>query len=244
MKTAVIGDIHGNLEALEAVLADAKARGAETFACLGDIVGYGADPNECCERVRALGGVVVRGNHDHAASHRIPLAWFNELAAAAIRWTRGRLTPENREWLRSLPFESALPDGAQLVHGSLDEPRKWRYLYPGRDIEGHFRRQSQPLCFVGHTHVPFVFIRANGRIFEAAFAPFRLSPADAAQIALNPGAVGQPRDEDPRAAYALYDPATGVLEPCRVAYDVAAAARKIEAAGLPPLLARRLFLGR
>jgi len=244
MKTAVFGDVHGNLEALEAVLADAKARGAEAFACLGDVVGYGANPNECCERVRALDGIVVRGNHDHAASHRVPLAWFNELAAAAIRWTRGSLSPENRAWLRSLPFEAALPDGSQLVHGSLDEPRHWHYLYPGRDVEGHFRRQSRPLCFVGHTHVPFVFIRTGGRIFEAAFDPFRVSPPDAAQVAVNPGGVGQPRDEDPRAAYALYDPDTGVLEPCRVEYDVAAAARKIQAAGLPDLLARRLFLGR
>lgn len=243
MKTAVFGDMHGNLEALEAVLADAKDRGAEAFACLGDIVGYGADPNGCCERIRSLGAITVRGNHDHAASHRIPLAWFNELAASAIRWTRERLTPENREWLRSLPFEASLPDGARLVHGSLDEPRQWDYLHPGSDATEHFRHQPEPLCFVGHTHVPFVFIWMGDRIFEAPFEAFRLSPSDGVQVALNPGATGQPRDGDPRAAYALYDPDTGVLEPCRVAYDVAAAARKIEAAGLPRFLALRLFGG-
>lgn len=243
MKIAVFGDIHGNLEALEAGLADAEARGAEAFACLGDIVGYGADPDECCQRVRALGAIAVRGNHDHAASHRIPLAWFNEMAAAAIRWTRGRLSTENREWLLSLPFEASLTDGTRLVHGSLDEPRKWRYLYPGDDAAEHFRRQTEPLCFVGHTHVPFVFIRMGGRICEADFEPFRLTPREAAQVAVNPGAIGQPRDRDPRAAYALYDPDTGVLEPRRVAYDIAAAARKIEAAGLPAFLARRLFRG-
>ena len=244
VKTAVFGDVHGNLEALEAVLEDARANGAEAFACLGDAVGYGADPNACCERLRALGCLAIRGNHDHAASHRVSLDWFNPLAAAAIRWTRERLSPENRAWLRGLPYAAALADGTQLVHGSLDDPPRWRYLYPGADVGPHFRRQRARLCFAGHTHLPVAFILAAGRVHTVLFDAFRITDGDDAKATVNPGAVGQPRDGDPRAAYALYDPDTGVVEPHRVEYDVRAAARKIADSGLPMGLAVRLFHGR
>ena len=242
MFTAIIGDIHGNLEALDAVLEDAKEQGVSTFACLGDIVGYGADPNACCERVRALGCPVVRGNHDHAVSHRVPLGWFNPVAAAAIRWTRKMVSAENREWLRGLPLKTSIAD-AQLVHASLDAPSKWNYLYPGEDPLSHFAKQTSRLCFCGHTHVPVVFVSAADRVFVADLASFRVGPEDEAKLAVNPGAVGQPRDGNPAAAYLLFDPATGTLIPRRVPYDVETAARKIREAGLPGFLAKRLRIG-
>ena len=242
MLTAVFGDVHGNLEALDAVLRDAKAQGAKAFACLGDVVGYGAEPDACCERVRALGCPVVRGNHDHAASHRIPLAWFNPVAAAAIRWTREHLSPENRVWLRGLPFESAIP-GAQLVHGSLDAPPKWHYVISREAAAAHLAKQSARLCFVGHTHVPLVVSRMADRLLGAGLDAFRIPEEDGVKVAVNPGAVGQPRDENPAAAYLLYDPDKAEVVPRRVAYDVEAAARKILAAGLPPFLAARLRVG-
>lgn len=243
MITAVFSDVHGNLEALEAVLRDAREQGAGRFVCLGDVVGYGADPDACCERVRGLGGVVVRGNHDHACSHRSPLVWFNPLAAAAARWTRDRLSAENREWLRSLPYEGT-SDRAQIVHGGLDDPRHWPYLFPGEDVSAHFRRQKGMLCFVGHTHVPVLFAQVEGRVRAARLSSFRLGPDEPVKVTVNVGSVGQPRNGDPRACYCLWDTERGVIAPRRVAYDVDAAARKIRAAGLPELLAERLSLGR
>lgn len=243
MPTAIIGDIHGSLEALDAVLEDAEEQGVSAFACLGDIVGYGADPNACCERVRALDCPVVRGNHDHAVSYRVPLGWFNPVAAAAIRWTRKTVSAENRAWLRGLPLETSIAD-AQLVHASLDAPSKWHYLHPGEDPLSHFAKQTARICFCGHTHVPAVFVSAAGRVFFADLAPFRVRPEDDAKLAVNPGAVGQPRDGNPAAAYILFDPATGTIVPRRVPYDAEAAARKIREAGLPEFLAARIMVGR
>ena len=241
---AVLSDVHGNLEALDAALRDARAQGAERFVCLGDVVGYGADPDACCERVRALGGIVVRGNHDHACSHRVSLDWFNPLAAAAVRWTRQRLSAENRDWLRDLPWEAAIDDRAQVVHGGLHDPRHWPYLFEGADAVPHFARQTAPLCFVGHTHVPVVFAQIGGRVLEASLRPFHVDPAEGAKAVANAGSVGQPCDGDPRACYVLYDPATGAVAPRRVEYDPTPTAAKILEAGLPKQLALRLFLGR
>ena len=144
---AVFSDVHGNLEALDAALRDARSHGAERFVCLGDVVGYGADPNACCERIRALGGTVVRGNHDHACSHRVSLDWFNPLAAAAVRWTRLQLTAENRDWLRGLPYEAEIDGRAQLVHGALHDPRHWPYLFEGHSTT----RGTGPICSRGRT---------------------------------------------------------------------------------------------
>ena len=243
MITAVFSDVHGNLEALEAVLRDAREQGAGRFVCLGDVVGYGADPDACCERVRDLKGVVVRGNHDHACSHRSPLVWFNPLAAAAARWTRAALSEGNRAWLRDLPYE-AREEGAQFVHGGLEDPRHWPYLFPEEDASAHFRRQRERFCFVGHTHVPVLFAQVEGRVRAARLSSFRLGPDEPVKVTVNVGSVGQPRNGDPRACYCLWDTERGVIAPRRIAYDVDAAERKIRAAGLPELLAERLSLGR
>ena len=244
MLIAVFSDVHGNLEALDAALRDARSHGAERFVCLGDVVGYGADPDACCERVRSLGGIVVRGNHDHACSHRVSLDWFNPLAAAAVRWTRQNLSEENRDWLRELPYEAELEGKAHLVHGALHDPRHWPYLFEAGAASAHFPRQTLPLCFVGHTHVPIVLAQFGKNILEARLAAFRLDGAEGAKVVVNAGSVGQPRDGNPKACYVLYDPDEGLVSPRRVAYDPTPTASKILAAGLPKPLAMRLFLGR
>ena len=244
MLTAVFSDVHGNLEALDAALRDARSHGAERFVCLGDVVGYGADPNACCERVRALGGIVVRGNHDHACSHRVPLEWFNPLAAAAVRWTRQRLSAENRDWLRGLPYEAEIDGRAQLVHGALHDPRHWPYLFEAADAGPHFPHQTLPLCFVGHTHVPIVLAQIGGNVFESHLKAFLGAAEEGAKVVVNAGSVGQPRDGNPKACYLLFDPAEGLVVPRRVEYDPTPTAAKILAAGLPKQLALRLFLGR
>ena len=241
---AVFSDVHGNLEALDAALRDARSHGAERFVCLGDVVGYGADPNACCERIRALGGTVVRGNHDHACSHRVSLDWFNPLAAAAVRWTRLHLSAENRDWLRELPYEAELEGKAHLVHGALHDPRHWPYLFEGADAAPHFPRQTLPLCFVGHTHVPIVLVKFGKNVLESGLKPFRLDGAEGAKVVVNAGSVGQPRDGNPKACYLLWDPDEGLVVPRRVEYDAVPTASKILAAGLPKQLAMRLFLGR
>ena len=232
-----------NLEALEAVLSDATAAGADAFACLGDIVGYGADPNACCERVRALGCPVVQGNHDHAAGGRYSLSWFNPVAAQALRWTRRALSPENRAWLAALPLVARTP-GASLVHASLENPADWPYLTSTEAAAAHFDKQADRICFAGHTHVPLLFVKIGGRIVPTLLDAVRFSDAPDVKAVVNPGSVGQPRDDDPTAAYLLFDTEAEAVVPRRVAYDMAAAADKIRAAGLPPFLADRIRLGR
>ncbi len=245
MEWAIFADVHGNLDALEAVLADARAAGAGRYACLGDIVGYGAEPDACCERVRALGcAAVVRGNHDHACSHRTSLAWFNPRAAEAARWTREHLSEENRAWLRTLPYR-AVAAGAALVHGSLFEPPHWDYVVDTASARRHFERQRTETAFVGHSHVPCLFALRAGRVlgFRPPATPLVLDPG-AGKYLVNVGSVGQPRDGDPHACYCLYDPEAHSVEWRRVEYDAEAAARKIRAAGLPDVLAARLLIGR
>jgi diadenosine tetraphosphatase ApaH/serine/threonine PP2A family protein phosphatase len=194
--------------------------------------------------VRALGGLVVRGNHDHAASHRVPLDWFNPLAAAAIRWTRLALSAENRDWLRDLPYEGDVAGRAHVVHGALHDPRHWPYLFDAGDAGPHFPHQTMPLCFVGHTHVPIVLAKIGKRVYESKLEAFRGAAEEGAKVVVNAGSVGQPRDGNPKACYLLYDPAEGLVVPRRVEYDPTPAASKILAAGLPKQLALRLFLGR
>lgn len=245
-RIAVLSDIHSNLEALEAVLAEVRAEAAHVYVC-GDLVGYGADPEAVLERVSGLPLLgMVAGNHDLAAVGRFPVGWFNPLAAAAIRWTAERLTPEARETLRGLePLERARD--ALLVHGSVVAPAE-EYLLPndapaaGRSFE----REGFRLCFFGHTHVPTVFERGDGGRVVARWVEGepRVELREDRRYLLNPGSVGQPRDGDPRAAFLLFDTEARTVEWRRVPYDVATAQRKILAAGLPAPLADRLGEGR
>lgn len=239
----ILSDIHGNLEALEAVLADAEGR-YDCILCLGDLVGYGADPNAVTEWVREEAAAVVRGNHDRACSGSESLEYFNPHARAAAIWTRRALTPENRQYLTQLqrgPLRIEEPLGQfLLVHGSpVDEDQYLSNMDDGALMEGHL---ELPATFFGHTHVQGGF-----RLAPAGIARIRrdrpLTLEDGYHYLINPGAVGQPRDGDPRAAYALYSIEDQTVDYRRVEYDVQSASAKIRAAGLPEVLALRLFEG-
>jgi predicted phosphodiesterase len=240
MRSAIFGDIHANLEAFEVVLADAKEQGCESFICLGDVVGYNANPRECLEIVQSLGCPVVKGNHDCYASSDESLVTFNPLAEMAIQWTRDQLNPEEKRWLSELPLIVHLR-GFTVVHASLDEPGEWNYVLNQLDAAASFSRQSTELCFFGHTHTPRAYIKDSSIVG----LPFdRLVPEPGKKYFVNPGSVGQPRDGDWRAAYVVFDEETRTINLRRLRYDLLKTQRKIVAAGLPPKLAERLALGK
>jgi len=240
MSTALLSDVHANLEALQAVLAEIDARRPRRILCLGDVVGYGANPNECLDLLRSRSEVVLLGNHDAAASGGPEAARFNVYARAAAEWTAKVLTRENREYLQKLPLTSA--QGSYLcVHASPAMPRDWEYLLDRFDAEPQFAYFTEPVCFIGHTHQPAVFLSDPGGTKSLPVGSFRLDPAK--RYIVNVGSVGQPRDRDPRACFVLLSEGSGDLEFVRVPYDVAGAQAKIRAARLPDVLAARLATG-
>jgi predicted phosphodiesterase len=242
---AVISDIHGNLEALEAVLADVPD-GVEEIYCLGDVIGYGASPNECCDLVRTHGMPVISGNHDLAVTDRsTDLAWFNPIAAAAIEWTRDQLTQENADFLRTRP-RMLHEEQALFVHGSVRDPDE--YILNGAIAQENLNvlRAEYPdvrVCFFGHTHVKTVAPSPNG---PSPGSHDTLDLRSGGPYLVNPGSVGQPRDGDTFASFVLVeDVQDGPLVTYRfVEYDVEKAQAKIRAAGLPGMLADRLAYGR
>lgn len=240
MRFAIFSDIHGNLEALEAMLADANENRCTNLVCLGDVVGYNANPHECVERVRGMDCPIVKGNHDEQASLSKSSRDFNELAEHAISWTRDHLTDEDKEWLRELCLQQPVGDFT-IVHATLDAPGQWGYVFNTLDAAASFTYQQTAVCFFGHTHVPMAFVRDEG-IRRVKIEHLRIDPAK--KYFINVGSVGQPRDGDWRAAYCIYDVDANDVEQRRVPYDVETAQEKIIKAGLPPLLAKRLAIGR
>ena len=219
-------DIHSNLEALEVMLKRLSAEKVERIYCLGDIVGYGADPNECVERVRELSAVTVLGNHDAACTGHTSPDYFNSYARAAIEWTGRVLTSENLDFLKSLPLVHE-DDSIFLVHSTPKEPAAWNYITSSSEAQPNLELLAPgTTCFIGHSHVPAQFNDEPGR-----------------KKIINVGSIGQPRDRDPRACCGLFDTATGTFEWLREVYPVQEAARKIRHAGLPEFLAVRLFIG-
>jgi len=240
MRSLVLADIHANLQALEAVLADAAASGGfDEVWCLGDIVGYGPQPSECITRLRGLSLSAVAGNHDLAAAGAIGTEAFNPFAAEAVRWNAVRLAAAEKAWLRGLPQVLTIGDFT-LTHGSLVDP-VWEYLYTDRAAEAHLARQPTAYGFVGHTHIPLVFFDAARPLAPAAGEAIELGER---RFVANPGGVGQPRDGDPRAAYAVVDSEARRVEFRRTAYDVSTTQSKMREAGLPEFLWRRLAQGR
>ncbi|MCX7591879.1 MAG: metallophosphatase family protein [Kiritimatiellae bacterium] len=239
-KYAVLGDIHGNLEALTAVLRDAEEQGVDAYVCVGDIVGYNANPAECLERIRELDCVTVRGNHDHYCSHDESLHDFHPLAASVVAWTRHQLSREQIRYLHDLPLEVRVA-GVTLVHSTLDMPEKWGYVFDSLDADAHFNYQTTPVCFYGHTHIPVTFEKQSRVVRnEAKHVKITLGR----KYFVNVGSVGQPRDGDPRASYVIYDAGAKTIEFRRVAYDFGETQRKIRRVGLPERLATRLETGR
>lgn len=237
---AIISDIHGNLEALQAVLADAEAMRAPLIVCLGDIVGYNANPSECLELIRSLNCPIVKGNHDEEASSDSNPAGMNPIAYQALMWTRNQLTEEQKEWLRRLRMVRNVPPFT-IVHSTLDQPALWHYIINKFDAVSNFSFQFTDVCFHGHTHVPKVFVHENGSAEEYAADDFSITPGH--KVFINVGSVGQPRDGDSRASYAIYDTDVNAVYFRRVGYDIATAQKKILDAGLPEMLAERLERG-
>lgn len=239
MRYAIFGDIHANLEAFQAVLADATAQGVTHHVCLGDVVGYNADPAECLRIVQELECPVVKGNHDEQACEDGNLAYFNPLAAHAIQWTRDNLTLPQKDWLRNLKM-FRLVRNFTIVHATLDSPGSWGYILTDLDASASFSYQHTQLCFFGHTHVPRAFVR-DTRVIE--YEPTHLTMEPGKKYFANPGSVGQPRDGDWRSSYIIYTPAEQTLEWRRLEYDIETAQRKIRQAELPERLALRLAEG-
>jgi diadenosine tetraphosphatase ApaH/serine/threonine PP2A family protein phosphatase len=238
---AILGDIHGNIDALEAVLAYTEKLGITQYACVGDIVGYNATPAECLTRIMNLNCACVQGNHDYFSSHEDSLKDLHPLAASVIEWTRSVLSPAQKDSLQKLRLKR-LTDGFTLVHSTLDAPEKWGYVFDELQAEAHFAYQSSAVCFHGHTHVPAVFQKSGGRTLR--LPPERISVAIGTKLFVNVGSVGQPRDLDPRACFVTYDTVAKTVEFHRVVYDVASAQKRILDAGLPERLALRLALGK
>jgi diadenosine tetraphosphatase ApaH/serine/threonine PP2A family protein phosphatase len=245
MQYLIISDLHGNLEALEAVLA--AADGWDAVLVLGDLIGYGADPNAVVERVRALApAAVIRGNHDKVGVGLAPVDGFNQVARQAITWTASVLTADNQAWLRGLP-SGPVAVGAlvEICHGApFDEDA---YVFDDLDAQRALQAAGRPICLYGHTHVPAVYgLDAAGfhRLGRPTGERYEVACDDGMVRLINCGAVGQPRDLDPRAAFGLLDTERRTVTVRRTPYDVAAAQAKILAAGLPPVLAQRLSVGR
>jgi diadenosine tetraphosphatase ApaH/serine/threonine PP2A family protein phosphatase len=241
MRYAVMSDIHGNVEALGAVLADMDAQRIEEVVCLGDLVGYGADPNECVEATRGAVKAVVAGNHDWATVGKLGLEYFNDAARKAAGWTEGVLTEENRRYLLDLPLTAVVGEEILLVHSSPTSPDQWMYVFHPGQAARDFGAFTQGICFIGHTHQPAVFTDSGGFHLGESLADFKLGVGT--RYIVNVGSVGQPRDGNPKAAYCVYDSEAQSLRIRRVEYDVARSSMKIVQSKLPKSLAERLPLG-
>ena len=240
MRYVVLSDIHANLEALEAVLEEIEGIEHDGVVCLGDIVGYGPDPGPVVELVRDRSAVTVRGNHDNAAIDRREEAFFNDWAAAAIRWTREQLSDGDQAYLGGLPYTATIGD-ALLVHSSPSKPEAWRYVLGTADATAEFDAFDERICLIGHSHVPMLVAKLEERVWELVLSEVSFTPG--MRLIANVGSVGQPRDRDVRASFAVLDLDEGTLGIRRVAYNAEKTAGKIIDAGLPRFLGERLLVG-
>ena len=239
----MFADVHANLEALQAVLADMDAQAISQRVCLGDIVGYAANPAQCLELVRGLGCPVVKGNHDEAAATDMALDEMRDVAQSGIQFARQKLSTAQRAYLAALPLTSS-SESCQFAHASLNAPGEWHYIMLESDAEEHFKVQTEPFSFCGHTHVPTVWHWSNTGNIKSWRGHGRIELPEGGKTLINVGSVGQPRDLCSAACYAICDPRSRWVEFHRVSYDIAKARRKILRAKLPRYAAQRLSLGR
>ena len=247
MRYLVLTDIHANLEAFEACLADAARRGYDRTLVLGDLVGYGADPNAVVELVQALEPVaIVRGNHDKVACGLEEAEGFNAVARNAAGWTLGALAPEHRAWLAALPQGPRnVDDLVEICHGSPSDEDE--YVFDEIDAVRALKTSARPVCLFGHTHHPVIFELSGDALDTIALTRVhetRVPLVEGSKYLINPGSIGQPRDGDPRAAYAIVDGSALRVELFRIQYAVHVAQAKVMSAGLPDVLAQRLAVGR
>lgn len=242
MRVLIISDIHANYTAFDTVLKDAQGKWDYVW-CLGDVVGYGPDPNECVDRLRELPHLCLAGNHDWAALDRLDIRTFNADARRAVDWTRETLTPDNTRWLEALPTTFVIGDYT-LVHASPYEPI-WQYILEPSVAAFNFMYFETPYCFVGHTHHPVIYQLRNEKGDTDAIKPSYGQPRqlNGRRQIINPGSVGQPRDADPRAAYAILDFERNVFEHRRIPYDISDVQKRMRANDMPERLIARLEHG-
>jgi predicted phosphodiesterase len=246
MRYAIISDIHSNFEALQAVWDKLQIIGYDQIICLGDVVGYGPSPVECIEFLQQHNIITVKGNHDEytAAVDSDPSCWeMQDYATQSIIWTKQQLQAKHLNWLRQLPY-TIKHDSIQFVHASMEtmEGEYWPYVLDKKNAEFHFYLQESNVAFFGHTHIPLFFSSGRGKITMEMLKTKKL-PLNFTKFFINPGAVGQPRDADRRAAILTYDAAMRKITPVRVEYDIEKTCKKINKSGLPSILAARLSRG-
>lgn len=241
MKYGILGDIHGNLEAFEAVISAFQKENVTEHICVGDIVGYGADPNLCIEKLLELNPkFTVAGNHDYAAVDKMGPEFFNSFAKIAILWTKKQLTRKGISFLKKLKLVERT-DLFTVVHGTLAEPEKFFYIQTPDDAKLSLGKLRTPVCFFGHSHVPISFLQNVNTLFSF---DEKIPLKNYQKALINVGSVGQPRDENPKACYVIYDSEEGTIDIKRVGYDTEKAGQKIISAGLPSILAERITFGR
>jgi len=241
MRYAVISDIHGNLEGLQAVLRECSLAKVQAILCTGDIVGYGANPKECLAIIRQFKIITVAGNHDWAVGGRLDFSHFTDDGRAAVEWTRGNISMEDIAYLNGLELVVKNKD-CILVHASLDHPKEFRYMTNVSKVTESFTLMDVPVCFIGHTHVQGVFVQADGKFYYLDNSTIEIQPRY--KYIVNSGSVGQPRDGNPMAGFCIYDTQLQTIELRRVPYNIHEAQKKILEAGLPQNLAFRLSLGK
>jgi diadenosine tetraphosphatase ApaH/serine/threonine PP2A family protein phosphatase len=242
VRVALLSDVHANLSALEAILEHAASPGYDAVWVAGDLVGYGPDPDAVVERLDEAGALAVMGNHDAATLGMLPLKQFNDLAAAAVRWTQEHTTEATREYLARLPRVRYEGDFT-IVHGTLRDPL-WEYMSSRDAAEAHLRLQQTPFSAVGHTHYQLLAWLDGKSVDSHTPADGEECPLGEGPLVVNPGGAGQPRDRDVRVAYAMLDLEARSVRFLRVPYDIAATQERMRQAGLPELLAARLAVGR
>ncbi len=243
MRYAVLGDIHSNLSALRAVLDAIRLEGVDQILSVGDVVGYGAAPAECIQVLRENAVVAVLGNHDAAVVGELDTIFFNQHARSAVEWTRSVISGEDMAWLTCMPL-TWQDDFITLAHGSYDKPELFAYVQTPSDADSSLELLERPVCFIGHTHVPVSMLRLSDDPLRTGYTlDSELDLSDAIVAMINAGSVGQPRDDDPRTGYVLYDTDTRIVTFRRLEYDIKREVERIKDAGLPSVLAERLYLG-
>lgn len=241
MRWGILSDIHGNLEALQAVLTALAKERIDKYICLGDVVGYGANPRECIGEIKRLTPLTIAGNHDWASVNLFDVSYFNPVALEAILWTSRNITDKDKSFLKAL--ELIYKEGElTYVHASLRNPEQFEYILDVSSAEQTFQLLKTKICLIGHSHVPVIFVKEGQSCTYTFQTKIKLKPAQS--YIVNGASVGQPRDANPQAAYVVYDSASKELQIKRVPYDIRKAQDKIIKAGLPRVLAERLAVGR
>lgn len=243
MRYALFADIHSNLEALQAVWKEFKKERIDEYLCLGDIVGYAANPNECIKLVRELKPfTTIAGNHDWASVGKTDINYFNPIAKEAISWTQKELTEENKDFLQDLPLTKEFDDFV-IVHGSLYFPQEWHYIFTFQDAKRNFECQKKRICFIAHSHQSFIISQDKSGNCKGV-KETKVTLKDDYKYLINIGSIGQPRDGNPDASYCFYNRDKDEIEIKRIPYQIKKTQDKIIAAGLPQELAWRLSIGR